>query len=216
MADTAKTFPAMSIPQANAALTAPGAKFELEEKVIGGVTFRTYKNAPQTLRALILNSVNWGTREYLVYQDERVTFSAHYKAVAHLATALRDKFGIKKGDRVAVIMRNYPQWAVGFYAALAIGAIATPLNSWWTGEELEYGLADSGAKVAIVDAEKLERIREHLPKLPNLKHVLVTRAVEEEADPRVVSLDKLIGDANQWKSLPDVAMPDADIGHEDD
>jgi long-chain acyl-CoA synthetase len=216
MAGQPTGFPAMTIAQANAALTAPGARFELEDKVIDGVKFRVYRNAPLTLRDILLNSINWGEREYLVFQDERVTFSAHFKAVAHLATLLRDKFGVKKGDRVAVIMRNYPQWAVGFYAALAIGAIATPLNSWWTGDELEYGLADSGAKIAIVDAEKMERIREHLPKLANLKLVLVARGSEEEADPRIISLDKLIGAANAWKNLSDLELPNADIGPEDD
>jgi len=216
MADQTPGFPAMSIAQANAILTAPGAKFEMEEKIIGGVKLRTYKNAPPTLRAILLNSINWGEREYLVFQDERVTFSAHYKAAAHLAHRLRDDFGVKKGDRVAVIMRNYPQWAVGFWASLAIGAIATPMNSWWTGDELEYGLSDSGTKLAIVDTQILERIREHLPKLSALKHVLVARRMDEEADPRVVSLDKLIGEPNSWKSLPDIAMPDADIGPEDD
>ena len=165
MAELTALVPVMSIGQANAALTAPGAKFEMQEARINGVDMRVYKHAPLTVRDLVLNSINWGEREFLVYEDERVTFSAHYKAVAHLATKLRDEFGVKKGDRVAVIMRNYPQWPVGFFAALVLGAIATPMNSWWTGEELEYGLSDSGAKVAIVDLEKMERIREHLDQL---------------------------------------------------
>jgi long-chain acyl-CoA synthetase len=197
-------------------LTAPGAKFELEEKVINGVKLRTYKNAPPTLRGVLLNSINWGEREYIVFQDERITYAANYKAVAHLAHRLRNDFGVQKGDRVAVIMRNYPQWPVSFWASLAIGAIATPLNSWWTGDELEYGLADSGSKVAIMDTQILERIRERLPKLPALKHILVARRMDEEADPRIVSLDKMIGDPKSWKDLPDLAMPDADIGPEDD
>jgi long-chain acyl-CoA synthetase len=212
----APAFPVMSIAQCNALMTAPGAKFELEEKTINGVSLRIYKNAPLTLRDCILNTINWGDREFLVFQDERVTFAAHYKAVAHLATKLRDEFGVKKGDRVAVIMRNYPQWSLAFWAALAIGGIATPMNSWWTGEELEYGLSDSGAKLAIVDSEKLERIREHLPKLAQLKHVIVARGGEDEADPRIVSLEKLIGDARSWAKLSDIAMPDAEVGPEDD
>ncbi len=209
-------FPVMSIAQCNALMTAPGARFELEEKVINGIKLRVYKNAPLTLRDVVLNSINWDQREFLIYQDERVTFAAHYKAVAHLATKLRNEFGVKKGDRVAVVMRNYPQWSVGFFAALVIGAIATPLNSWWTGEELEYGLSDSGAKVAIVDPEKLERIREHLPKLTQLRHVLVARGGEDEADPRIVSLEKLIGSAKSWANLADIAIPDADVGPDDD
>jgi long-chain acyl-CoA synthetase len=216
MADLAAPTPVMSIAQANALLTAPGAKFEMQNATINGVDMRVYKQVPATIRDLVLNSINWGSREFLVYEDERITFSAHYKAVAHLATKLRDEFGVKKGDRVAVIMRNYPQWPVGFFAALAIGAVATPMNSWWTGEELEYGLSDSGAKVAIVDVEKLERIRQHLPRLPSLQHVIVARGLEEEGDPRIVSMDKLIGDPKSWAKLPDIRMPDVQVGPEDD
>jgi long-chain acyl-CoA synthetase len=216
MADPAPAFPVRTIAECNALMTAPAARFELEEKVINGVKQRTYKNAPPTLRHVVLNSINWGQREFLVYQDERVTFAAHYKAVAHFANALRDVYGVKKGDRVAIVMRNYPQWSVAFYAALVIGAIATPLNSWWTGEELEYGLSDSGAKVAVVDPEKLERIREHLPKLALLRHVIAARGMEEEADPRISSMDKLIGAPNAWAGLLDAAMPEADLVPEDD
>ncbi len=216
MAGEAPAFPVMSIAQCNALMTAPGARFELEEKAIGGVQLRVYKNAPPSLRDVVLNSINWDQREFLVYQDERVTFAAHYKAVAHFAKALSETYGVKKGDRVAVIMRNYPQWSVAFWGALVIGAIATPLNSWWTGEELEYGLSDSGAKIAVVDPEKMERIREHMPKLAQLRHVIVARGMEEEADPRISSLEKLIGPANAWAKLPDLPMPEIDIGPDDD
>ena len=216
MSADAAPFPVMSIAQCDALMTSPGAKFEMEEKVINGIRLRTYKHAPQTLRDVIFNSKQWDFREYLVFEDERVTYAAHYKAVARLARRLRDDFGVQKGDRVAVVMRNYPQWAVGFWAALAIGAIATPLNSWWTGEELEYGLADSGAKVAIVDPEKLERIRDHLPRLTQLKTVLVVRGGDDEADPRIVSLEKLIGPAKAWASLPDADIPAVEVGPDDD
>ena len=216
MADQAPAFPAMSIEQANAHLTAPGARFEMQDMVINGVLLRTYRHAPLTIRDIVLNSVNWGAREFLVYQDERVTFAAHYKAVAHMAAILRDTFGVRKGDRVAIIMRNYPQWSVAFFAALAIGAIATPMNSWWTGDELDYGLSDSGSRVAVIDVERLERLREHLPRLSALKHVIVARSFEDEADPRIASMDKLIGAPAAWDSLPDLNVPDAEVGPDDD
>lgn len=216
MTSEAAAFPAMSIAQCNALMTAPGAKFELEDKVINGVTLHTYKNAPLTLRDIVIGSKEWAGREYIVYQDERITFGANLKAAVHLAIKLRDEFGVKKGDRVAVVMRNYPQWPVAFFAPLLIGAVSTPLNSWWTGEELEYGLADSGAKVAIVDPEKLERIRDHLPKLSQLKTVIVARGGDDEAAPSIVSLEKLIGPAKSWASLPDIAPPAADLGPDDD
>ena len=209
-------FPVMTVAQCNALMTAPGAKFEMEEKVINGIKLRTYRNAPLTLRDVALGSREWAGREYIVYEDERVTFGANLKAAIQLAHKLRNEFGVKKGDRVAFVMRNYPQWPVAFFAPLLIGAISTPLNSWWTGEELEYGLADSGAKVAIVDPEKLERIREHLPKLTQLKTILVARGGEDEGDPRIVSLEKLIGPAKSWANLPDTAPPEADVGPDDD
>ncbi|MEQ1607521.1 MAG: class I adenylate-forming enzyme family protein [Hyphomonadaceae bacterium] len=209
-------FPVVSIAQCNALMTAPGARFELEDKLIDGVELRTYRNAPQSLRACILNSKAWDAREFIVYQDERVTFSAHYKAVVNLATKLRDEFGVRKGDRVAIVMRNYPEWPVAFFAPLVIGAISTPLNSWWTGEELEYALSDSGATIVIVDSEKLERIAEHLPKLGQLKQIIVARGGEDEADPRIVSLEKLVGPAKSWAALRDAPMPDADVGPDDD
>jgi long-chain acyl-CoA synthetase len=216
MTSETATFPVLTIPQCNAAMTAPGAKFELEDKVINGIALRTYKQAPLTLRDIVVASKEWGTREYIVHEDERMTFAAHYKAVALFAHKLRSEFGVKKGDRVAVVMRNYPQWAVAFFGAQVIGAIATPLNSWWTGEELEYGLADSGAKVAVVDPEKLERIREHLPNLPQLQAVIVARGGDDEADKRIVSMEALIGPTKSCAGLPDIAIPEADIGPDDD
>ena len=89
-----------------------------------------------------------GEQIFLVYEDERVSFEAFHRAVAALAHDLAAE-GVVKGDRVAVVMRNLPEWPVAFYAAASLGAIVTPLNAWWTGPELEYGLTDSGAKVAI-------------------------------------------------------------------
>ncbi|MCC7267415.1 MAG: acyl--CoA ligase, partial [Caulobacteraceae bacterium] len=166
-------WPAMSIDQANALITAPGTPLELEEKVIRGVKLKVYKNAPPSLRAVVEAGRAHGEKIFLVYEDERVSFEAFHRAVAALAIDLAAQ-GVVKGDRVAVIMRNVPEWPVAFYAAAAIGAIVTPLNAWWTGAELEYGLTDSGTKVAIMDAERYERMAEHLPNCPDLKRVYVS------------------------------------------
>src|SRR5271169_862163 len=165
-------WPAMSIQQAHAMLTAPGMPFEMEELVIGGIKTRTWKNAPPTLRAVAAAGRAFGDKIFLVHEDERVSFEAFFRATAAFAHELVAQ-GVAKGDRVAIIMRNLPEWAVAFYAAASIGAIVTPLNAWWTGPELEYGLIDSGSKVAIVDAERLERIAEHIEKCPDLKRIYV-------------------------------------------
>jgi long-chain acyl-CoA synthetase len=207
-------WPAMSIAQAHALLTAPGMPFEMEELDIGGVRIRCWKNAPPTLRSVLEAGRVHGEKIFLVYEDERASFEAFYRAVSALAHELRAK-GVQKGDRVAIAMRNVPEWPVAFYASEALGAIVTPLNAWWTGPELEYGLTDSGAKVAILDAERLERLREHIPNCPDLKAVYVSRLVEEEADPKVVRLEAVIGPTDAWAGLPDRPLPDADLGPED-
>src|SRR5262249_44860409 len=153
-------WPAMSIEQANARLTAAGMRFEMGEAVIRGISTRTWKNCPPTLRDVLLAGRAFATRTFLVYEEDRATYEAFARAVIALAHELQAQ-GVKKGDRVAVIMRNLPEYPVAFFAGAICGAIVTPLNAWWTGAELEYGLSNSGAKVAIVDVERYERIAPH-------------------------------------------------------
>ena len=212
---TTAAWPAMSIAAAHALLTAPGSPCEMEEVVIRGIKTRTWKNAPASMRDIVTAGRAHGEKIFLVHEDERVSFEAFHRAVAALAHALQAQ-GVVKGDRVAVVMRNIPEWPVAFYAAAAVGAIVTPLNAWWTGAELEYGLVDSGSKVALVDAERLARIAEHLPNCPDLKRVFVTRQVEEIADPRIVRLESVIGAPDTWIALPDQPLPAVEIGPEDD
>ena len=162
----AKTWPAMSIAQAHAMLTAPGMPFEMEELNVMGVRIRTWKNAPPSLRAVLQAGRAHGEKIFLVYEDERASFEAFYRAVSAFAHELVAK-GVKKGDRVAIVMRNLPEWPVAFYAGEALGAIVTPLNAWWTGPELEYGLVDSGSQIAILDSGSFARLAEHLPNCPD-------------------------------------------------
>jgi long-chain acyl-CoA synthetase len=211
----APAWPAMSIGQAHARLTAPGAPFEMETVEIRGLPTRTWKNAPPTLRAVAEMARGHGEKIFLVHEDERVSFEAFFRAVAAFAHELRAQ-GVEKGDRVAIVMRNLPEWPVAFYAAAALGAIVTPLNAWWTGPELEYGLTDSGSKIAILDAERLERLAEHLHHCPDLKRVFVARLLEESANPHVVKLETVIGEPGAWAALPDQPLPAAEIGPEDD
>jgi long-chain acyl-CoA synthetase len=163
----------MSMAEANAQLTAPGQLFEMEELDIRGVPTRTWKNAPPSLRAIMDMSLGHGDAVFLVYEDERTTFAEHYRIACTLAHRLRDTFGVQQGDRVAIIMRNLPEWVMAFWAATLAGAIVVPLNAWWSGEELRYGLEDSGSKVAFVDTERAERIRPVLAGLPDLGAVIV-------------------------------------------
>jgi long-chain acyl-CoA synthetase len=211
----AAAWPAMSIDQAHVMLTAPGAPFEMEDIVVRGVPLRSWKNAPPTLRAVVEAGRAFGDRIFLVHEDERISFEAFHRAVGALAHELAVQ-GVEKGDRVAIVMRNLPEWPVAFYAAASLGAIVTPLNAWWTGPELEYGLVDSGTKVAFVDAERLERLREHLHNCPDLKRVFVAREYEETSHPEVTRLESVIGEPAGWATLPDRPLPDTPIAPDDD
>jgi long-chain acyl-CoA synthetase len=217
MTETAK-WPAMSIAQAHALLTAPGSPLEMETVSIAGRPTRVWKNAPPSLAHCFAAGRAHGNRDFIVLDDERVTYEAFARAALALAERLKAD-GVKKGDRVAVVMRNLPEWPVSFYAAALCGAIVTPLNAWWTGAELEYGLTDSGTKILLIDAERYNRIAEHLPACHDLEKIYVTRASELElGDPRASRLEAIIGQPNSWASLPDRAIPAEALalGPEDD
>ena len=215
MTDSETRWPSMSIAEADAQLTRPGAPFEIEETVIRGVRTRTWKTAPPTLRDVFLEGLRFREREFLVYEDDRATVDAFAKATLRLAHHLQVD-GVKKGDRIAVIMRNLPEWPVAFFAGQLLGAIVTPLNAWWTGPELAYGLADSGAKVAFVDDERLGRIAEIVAGLPDLEKIYVTRHTGLDLPARTEALEGVIGAVNAWSTLAELPMPDVPLHPDDD
>ena len=216
MTDTGtKPWPAMSIAEATAQLTAPGTRLEMETVNIRGIPTRVWKNAPPSNREVFLAGRAFGDREFLVYEDDRCTYETFARATLKLADRLQ-RDGVEKGDRVAIIMRNLPEWVVAFYAAELVGAIVTPLNAWWTGPELEYGLVDSGSNIAFVDSERLERIAEHLVNCPDLKKIYVSRYTEDLPSPIVHRLEDVIGRVNDWGKLPPGEMPDVALHPDDD
>ena len=207
-------WPKVTIKQAEALLTAPGARFEMETVTIGGVPTRVWKNAPANLALLVMFSRIHAAREFTIHEDERVTYDANFRAVAHLAQRLL-ALGIQKGDRVALCMRNLPEWPVIFFATVSIGAVVVPLNAWWTGAELEYGLADSGARLLFVDAERHERLADHYAALPGLERIFVTRAATAVPG-RAERFDSLVGTPHDWAALPDAELPMLPIAPDDD
>jgi long-chain acyl-CoA synthetase len=204
-----RDWPRLSLAEVDALLTAPGARFEMEQAVIRGVPTRVWKNAPPSLPALARFSRIHGERLFTIYEDERISFDTSFRATAAFAAELRLR-GVRKGDRVALAMVNLPEWPVAFFAITALGAIAVPLNAWWTGPELEYGLADSGAKALICDAARAVKIAPHLAALPALEHIIVSRASSGDR------LEDLIGAPPAWRDLPEGDLPDAEIDPDDD
>jgi long-chain acyl-CoA synthetase len=227
----ARPWPVLSITQAEQLLIAPGARFELEERDVHGVRLRTWKNGPKTLRDVFLACGQYPERTLLVYEDERVSYAAFQRAVLTLAAQLRAD-GLVPGERVAVAMRNLPEWPVAYLAAALCGAIVTPLNAWWTGSELAYGLSDSETAIALLDGERYERVAEHLASCPALRKVYVTRSdaqqpleaphgsvreVSTELHRRgdVARLEQVLGAVDAWPTLPWQPVPEIALDPED-
>jgi long-chain acyl-CoA synthetase len=209
-------WPAMSIAEAHALLTAPGQPLEMETVAIQGRPTRVWKNAPASLAHCFAAGRAHGDKVFMVLDEERVTFEAFARATLLLAAQLVAD-GVQKGDRIAIVMRNLPEWPVAFFAATITGAIVTPLNAWWTGGELEYGLSDSGTRILICDNERLARIAPHLPELPEIERIYVARSTEEAmGDPREVQLESIIGHPMEWAQIADRALPHVELGPEDD
>jgi long-chain acyl-CoA synthetase len=143
--------------EAVAALTAPGQPFETTRTVIDDIEQTVFVHAPPSLRELFATCRGRGDATFLVYENERWGFDRFMASVDALAAALVDDFGVVPGDRVAIAMRNLPEWVVGFAAAVSIGAVSVSLNGWWTADELDYGLEDSAPKVLLADPERAER-----------------------------------------------------------
>jgi long-chain acyl-CoA synthetase len=141
-------------------LIGPGAPFEVEPLVLDGVSLRTFIRAPRTVIDVFRMSVVHNGLDHLVFEDERLTFADVRRTALALAGALSGGLGVCKGDRVAIAMRNYPEFVASFWGAALLGAIVVPLNSWWTGPELAYALADAGVRVAFMDQERLSRLSE--------------------------------------------------------
>ncbi len=137
-------------------LTEEGAPFHVVEIEVRGSPMRVYSAAPPSLRELWLASQAHASNEYLVYESDRWTYEEAHRDVASIANWLKDH-GINPGDRVAISMRNYPEWLLTYWACVATGVTAVGLNAWWIDNELDYGLKDSAPKVLICDQERLNQ-----------------------------------------------------------
>ncbi|WP_224387996.1 class I adenylate-forming enzyme family protein [Pseudonocardia sp. ICBG1293] len=137
-----------------AGLTAPGGEFELVDADVRGVPMRVYRRGPHTLAELWATTAAWPERTFTVHHGERLGYAEHRSLVADLAGVLTGRFGLGPGDRVAIAMRNLPEWPVVFFAAQVAGLVVVPLNAWWSAPELAWAVADSGARVVVADPER--------------------------------------------------------------
>ncbi|MCQ8186470.1 class I adenylate-forming enzyme family protein [Parvularcula maris] len=204
---TSGGWPQMSLDEVRARLCGPGATFETETADIRGIPTRVWKNGPKTLPDLLRHAAGHGEATFLVLDGERVSFAAFAAASAHLAEALAGR-GIGRGDRVALAMRNLPEFPVAFFAIVSLGAIVVPLNAWWTRGELLFGLKDSGAKLLLCDAERWDVLERGAG-----VDTLVCRA--GGTVPEGSALEALIGPPSSWAALPPKPLPDVAIEPDD-
>ncbi len=140
-----------------AQVTAAGQPYETRVERIRGVDFTVFVNAPENLRALYASGLDHADKDFYVYQDERHTYRQMWNLAARCANRLRER-GVGAGDRVGIALRNYPEWIAAFLGITSLGAVAVALNAWWSGEELLYGIDDSGLKLLFADVERTERL----------------------------------------------------------
>ncbi|QGG96814.1 class I adenylate-forming enzyme family protein [Actinomarinicola tropica] len=193
-------------------ILAPGTMFEMTETEVRGIPMRVFAAAPPSMRSVWELTAGYADRTYVVFEDERYTYADIDARVRALAHVLREQHGVGSGDRVAIAMRNYPEWVISYWAILATGAAAVGMNAWWTGPEMQYALGDSQPKVLIADGERVERV---LPMLDELRagaplHLITTRHDGE-----------LPAGADRWDDVVDPStapdtLPEADIDPDDD
>jgi long-chain acyl-CoA synthetase len=189
--------------QAIEALTAPGQPYGLTQVVVDGRRLRCFENGPRTLRTIFEDTAT--SQPFLIFEDERLSFAEAWASASRIGHVLVHEFGVRAGDRVAISMRNYPEWPLAFTAITSIGAIAVAMNAHWQGDEMAYGLRDCGAKVLLADQERLDRLSRCEP-IGGLA-VIAVRATR--LDPGVRPLSALTG------ATGEVPMPAADVGPDD-
>ena len=137
--------------QALGKLSGEGEDYELVEGTVFSRPCRLFKNGPKTLRELY--EQNLSDETFIVYENERLSYRQTYEMASRVAQMMISEYGITSGDRVAISMRNFPEWIIAFCATTSIGGIAVAMNSLWNPEEMAYGLNDSGAKLLFADEE---------------------------------------------------------------
>jgi long-chain acyl-CoA synthetase len=205
-------MPSMSEVQAQ--LTGPGGMFELAVEDVGGRPMEFYAQRMRSLREVQDAAAQRGDEAtFLVYGDRRYGFTEFVAAANGVGRALAERFGIGRGDRVAVLSQNNPDWCLTFWATVARGAILVGLNGWWKADEILYGLVDSGSTVLVADRKRFERIAERLDEAPDLAHVFLVDA--DPADFPDTPGAAVLHRYDELTTEPDPASPTDTIDEDD-
>src|ERR1044071_309155 len=199
--------------EVRALLTGPGGMFEVTTAEVLGRPMEVYASRMPSLRSVAETGLMRGDEQtFIVYGERTYGFETFVKTANSVAHALRDHFGINKGDRVAVLAQSNPEWCLAFWGTVSQGAILVGLNGWWTTDEIVYGLQDSGATVLVADQKRFARVADWPARGPALKHVFLVACspadVGRPDDPRLHPFDELTGS-------PTAEFVDQEIGEDD-
>ncbi len=194
----------MKLAAAAMRLLAEDPRFKVGEAEIRGQSYRVFENAPSSLVGLFEFGASHGDRDFIIYGDETLSFQAAWDEARRFANGLKATYGIGKGDRVGIAMRNYPEFCLAYMGIVSLGAIVVPLNAWWKTEELEYAVRDSGVQKIVVDAKRLNLLKP-IRERDGLTLILA-REDGEGADARFEEI----------AAAGDARTPEADIDPEDD
>jgi long-chain acyl-CoA synthetase len=170
-------------------LTGPGAPFEVVVETIQGRPTKTFKQRERSLREKVAAAAARGDVDFLVQGARRISYGEFGRRVWGAARALALDHGLAKGDRLAILSYNCPDWIIALFGATSAGAVAVGLNGWWATEEIEYGLTDSGSRFLVVDERLYPRVEPLLGRLAGLEKVFY---IGEDAPPGTVPIAELL------------------------
>jgi long-chain acyl-CoA synthetase len=140
-------------------LTGPGQPFEVVDEDVLGERLPVYRRRPRSLRDVLINGASFGARDCYVFGDgRRISFEDLVQQVASVAAGLRDRHGVRAGDRVAVCAANCPEWLLTFWAAASLDAVLVAMNGWWTGTEMRTALDLTTPTLLIMDEKRRARL----------------------------------------------------------
>jgi long-chain acyl-CoA synthetase len=183
------TPPAPRYEDVVAGLTAPGAPFEIATETILGRPAKTFAKRERSMREKVTNAAARGDVDFLVQGERRISYGDFGRGVWGAAHALETHHGLAKGDRLAILSYNCPDWIIALFGATSAGAIGVGLNGWWATEEIEYGLEDSGSRYLVVDERLYPRVEPLLGKLSSLEKVFF---IGESPPPGTIPIDEIL------------------------
>ena len=141
----------------------PGGDHALETITVAGYPQQVFKGAPRNLAGLYRQAMQFGDRLMVVQDDQRLTYQEAFDQAAALAEALRGRFAVKPGTKVAIVTSNRIEWIVAVLAVTAIGGVAALVNSRGVAEEMLRAIDTAQCELAILDADRAAIIAAEAP-----------------------------------------------------